>query len=337
MKTMLAIALFSLVFPLRAQVDDFSNIDFTKADRIAHKYKEESLKNLPTLAYNLTYQLPTEVERFRAIYRWVCNNIANDYRLYEKNMHKRRRFKDDSLKLKSWNEKFRKLSLRTMIEDKRAICTGYAYLLQEMSQLAGIQCEVVHGYARTSTINVETLTMPNHSWNAVQLNGKWYLCDPTWASGTPSAKNFRFEFNYNDGFFLTNPKLFAINHYPEDPRWLLIDENPPKYEDFLDAPVFYGKAYENLKSYSAPSKMHNTVKKNERVTFKCQLQRVINTNDVILLVDNGNDTRKVHPENITIKNEDLIIEYAFERTGFYDVHFMIGPDLISTYTFRVKG
>src|SRR5690606_26345265 len=152
------------------------------------------------------------------------------------------RFKSDSLKLKAWNDTFRKLSLRTLMEDQRAICTGYAYLVQEMSKLAGIACEVVHGYARTSTIPLKTLDMPNHSWNAVKLDGKWYLCDPTWASGVPNASTFRFEFRYNDGFFLTDPKLFAINHHPVDAKWLLIDDGAPSFEDFLEAPIFYGKA-----------------------------------------------------------------------------------------------
>ncbi|HLT33088.1 MAG TPA: transglutaminase domain-containing protein [Aquaticitalea sp.] len=318
-------------------MSDFEKFDFQKADRMALACKNDGLVNLPELVHNLTAELSTDVEKFRAIYRWVCGNIANDYRLYEKNMRKRQRFKDDSLKLKAWNDEFRKRSIRTMIEEKRAICTGYAYLVQEMSKLANIRCEVVNGYARTSTINVETLAMPNHSWNAVQLNGEWYLCDPTWASGIPNPNTFVFEFNYNDGFFLPPPELFAVNHYPLDTKWLLIKEGAPSFDDFLEAPIFYGSAYANLVSYSEPKKMHHNLKKHEKVTFKCQLQKPVEAMDVILLLDNGNGSIKIHPENIKIVNNAVSLEYAFERSGFYDVHLMIGPDMISTYTFRVRG
>ena len=336
MKTALFIGLFISAFQCAAQKADFENINFQMADNRALECKNDRLDNLPQLAHHLISKLPTDVEKFRAIYRWVCNNIANDYLLYERNMHKRQRFRNDSLKLKVWNEKFRKISFQKLRDDHRAICTGYAYLVKELCNLANIQCEVVHGYARTSTINVETLTMPNHSWNAVLLNGKWYLCDPTWASGIPNADTFQFEFNYNDGFFLANPALFAINHYPEDPKWLLINANAPSFEDFLEAPILYGKAYAYLNSYSQPKKMHNNVSKNETVIFRCELQKPINTEDVKLKIDNGSSSKTIHPEKATVNNTTLSIEYAFEQSGFYDVHLYIGPDLISTSTFKVN-
>ncbi len=335
-QTLLYIGFFILAFQCFAQKSDFEHINFQRADNIALECKNEGLDNLPGLAHKLTSQLTTDAERFRAIYKWVCNNIANDYRLYEKNMRKRHRFKNDSIKLKNWNERFRKLSFKTLLEDKRTICTGYAYLVKELSKLANINCEIVNGYGKTSTTPVDRLNVPNHSWNAVELNGKWYLCDPTWASGIPNASNF-FEFNYNDGFFLADPKLFAVNHYPVDSTWFLLDSNPPTFKDFLDAPIIYGKTYTNLSAYYEPTKMHNELKKNETVTFKCQLLKTVATKDVTLLVDNGNDSKKIHPKIITITNNTLTIEYAFERTGFYDVHLYIGLDLIATHTVRVKG
>ncbi|MEO6347276.1 MAG: transglutaminase domain-containing protein [Aquaticitalea sp.] len=337
MKTVLSIGLFIVSFQCVAQKADFESINFQQADNRALECKNDRLDNLPQLAQHLTSQLPTEVEKFRAIYRWVCNNIANDYLLYERNMHKRQRFKDDPLKLKAWNEKFKKISFQKMRDDHKAICTGYAYLVKELSALVNIPCEVVHGYAKTSTINVETLNMPNHSWNAVELNGKWYLCDPTWASGIPNADTFLFEFSYNDGFFLASPELFAINHFPEDTKWLLLDKNAPSFEDFLEAPILYGKAYSYLSRYSQPSKMHDTIQKNESVTLKCELLNPVKIEDIKLLIDNGRNSKKIHPEETTIINKTLTIKYAFEHSGFYDVHLYFGPDLISTFTVKVKG
>ena len=329
--------LFIFVFQSHAQISDFNTIDFKKADRIALECKNERLNNLPKLSYKLTSKLTTDAERFRAIFTWICGNIANDYAYFSKNMHKRRRFKADSIKLKNWNTQFRKATLKKLIKKNKTICTGYAYLLKELANLANIECEIVHGFAKTSTINVETLDMPNHSWNTVKLDGKWYLCDPTWASGIPNPSTYQFEFQYNDGFFLSNPELFAINHFPVDEKWLLIDSGEvPTFKTFIESPIIYGKAYANLNNHIAPKKMHNIIRKNEKITFKYQLLKPINTKKITLLVDSGYSSETVRPESTLIKNESLIVEYKFKNTGFYDVHFLIGKDLISTYTFKVK-
>lgn len=336
-KTFSLLACFFSVFQCFAQKSDFAHINFQKADRIALEYKNEGLTNLPELAYKLTSQLDTDVERFRAIYKWVCNTIANDYKLYQKNMRKRQRFKNDTLKLSEWNNHFRRLSFKTLLKNKKTICTGYAYLVKELSQLANIKCEIVNGYAKTSTITIERLTIPNHSWNAVELNGKWYLCDPTWASGTPNPKTLLFEFNYNDGFFLADPKLFSVNHFPEEAKWFLLDDEQPSFQDFLDAPMIYGKTYTNLITYNAPKKMHYELKKHETLTFNCQLLKAVDTKDVRLVIDNGNDSKTIQPKNSSITHNHLTIEHTFERNGFYDVHLYFGLDLIATHTVRVKS
>ncbi len=326
-----------MAFQSNAQRSDFDTIDFDKADNIALEYKNEGLNNLPELSFKLTSKLTTDVERFRAIYMWVCGNIANDYGLYSKNMRKRQRFKNNSPRLEEWNSRFRKVSFQKLLEDQKSTCTGYAYLIKELSRLANIDCEIVHGFAKTSTIDINELDIPNHSWNAVKLDGKWYLCDPTWASGIPNPSTSRFEFQYNDGFFLSNPRLFAINHYPVDKKWLLIEEQVPTFKTFLDAPIIYGKAYANLNVLSEPKKMHNFIKKNEKVTFTFQLLKPTDTNDFNLLVDNGYTSKKIHLKSVTIENHSITVEYKFQVSGFYDVHLLIGSDLISTYTFNVKS
>lgn len=331
--------LFLLIFVFQsyAQISDFNAIDFKKADRIALGYKNEKLDNLPELAYKLTSNLTTDVERFRAIFTWVCSNIANDYGMFSKNMRKRQRFKNDNIKLKNWNKQFRKATLKKLLNNNKTICTGYAYLVKALADLANIECEIVHGFAKTSTVNIDTLDMPNHSWNAVKLNGKWYLCDPTWASGIPNPKTFKFEFQYNDGFFLANPKLFAINHFPANKKWLLLDDTSTfSFKTFIESPIIYGQAYANLNNHITPKKMHVAIQKNEKVTFKFQLLKPVDSKTISLQIDNGYNSKKVHPKIISNTNQYLTMEYKFKTTGFYDVHLLIGKDLISTYTFKVK-
>lgn len=336
MRIIIYIFLFIFVFQINAQVSDFSTINFEKADKIALEYKNENLSNLPELSYKLTSNLTTDVERFRAIFKWVCSNVANDYTLYSKNMRKRQRFKNDSLKLNNWNDKFQKIAFQKLLKDNKTICTGYAYLIKELAKLANIECEIVHGFARTSTINVEKLDVPNHSWNAVKLNGNWYLCDPTWASGIPNPTSYLFEFQFNDGFFLSDPKIFGVNHFPADEKWFLLEAEKPSFEMFLEAPIIYGKAYVHFSNHLEPKKLHNIVRKNEIIIFKLQFLKIVNKEDISFVVDTSFSNKKIQPKEISIKNKSLDIAYKFDETGYYDVHLYVKKDLISTYTFEVK-
>ena len=336
MKILLYILLFIIASQSHAQISDFNRVNFKKADSIALACKNENLTNLPQLSYKLTENLSTDVERFRAIYKWVCNNIANDYNLYLKNKRKRERFKNDSTKLRAWNDNFRKTLFRKLLKDQRTICTGYAYVVTELAKLADLECEIVQGYGRVSTTDIENLTLPNHSWNAVKLNSKWYLCDPTWASGIPDPETNQFTSNYNVGFFLTNPKLFAINHFPIEEKWRLLKERAPKLDVFLASPIIYGKAYKNLDLHIAPKKMHQTIKKHQKVTFEYQLQETLKEKDIHFLIDSGIHSKKTNPTIILINNKSLIIEHQFNSIGFFDVHLYIKDDLISTYTVEVK-
>lgn len=337
MKFLRYIWLFIFAMPSHAQLSDFDHINFHKADSIAMAYKDEGLDNLPKLAHQLTSNLTTDVERFRAIYKWVCTNISNDYVLYMKNNRKRKKFGNDPLKLESWNNQFKKKIFRKLLKDKTTICTGYAYLIQELSELANLNCNIVHGYGKTSTTLIDESTAPNHSWNAIELNGKWYLCDPTWASGIQNPETNTFKFYYNDGYFLTNPQLFAINHFPIDSKWMLLEADAPSFETFLAAPIIYGKAYKNLTIHSAPIEMHHTIQTHETVVFKYQLQKSVATDNISFLIDNGFGNKKIQPTSTLIDKESVILEHQFDVNGFYDVHLYIGDDLISTYTVKVKS
>lgn len=337
MNKVLYILFFISGFLSYAQVSDFEDINFKKADSIALSYNDEDLSNLPELSYKLTANLSTDLERFRSIYRWVCANIKNDYSLYLKNKYKRERLKNDSTKFKNWNADFRKKLFKKLLNKKRTICTGYAYLLKELATFANLECEIIQGYGRVSTTDIDNLTLPNHSWNAVKLNNKWYLCDPTWASGIPDPKTNQFTFKYNNGFFLANPKLFAVNHFPMESKWWLLEDEIPTFEDFLAAPIIYGKAYKNLNIHQSPKQMHHRIKVNEKMPFQYQLKEVIKETDIRFLIDNGSSQKKTKPTSTKINKKSLTIEHLFKKIGFYDVHLYIGEDLISTYTIKVEN
>lgn len=222
MNRFILLVCFTFILPLHAQRSDFKEIDFTKAEHVANRYKGEDLTNLPLLVHNLTSQLDTDVERFRAIYYWVSHNISGNYDLMSTNERTRKKLRNDPEKLHQWNNQFKKRVFTKLLYDKETLCTGYAYLIKVLSNLAGLECKIIHGYNLNNSSKSNKRNGPNHSWNTVKLNGKWYLCDATWSSGYTDMSNFLFEFEYDNSYFLMKPSEFVKTHEPLDETWTLL-------------------------------------------------------------------------------------------------------------------
>lgn len=334
-KWIFLIITFISQFTIEAQISDFKNINFKNSDKIAFASKGNDLNNLPELAYNLTNNLPSDVEKFRAIYTWVCTNIEGDYSGFRKNLAKRTKFQNDSLEQSKWNISFSNDVFKKLAKEKKTICTGYAYLVKSLANFANINCEIIDGYGRNESSADSELKFPNHSWNAVQLDNKWYLCDATWSSGSYNLDDFTFDFNYNDGYFLTDPQLFAKDHFPKDKKWFLINEIPV-FSEFSEAPILYGDAYIYGVFPIEPSMMKLEGEKNKEVIFILKDLKGIDITKISLEISLGNQTQLIHPKVERLQNETIEIKHSFENTGLYDVHICINNHPISTYVMKVK-
>ena len=318
------------------QRSDFEHIDFTKADSIAAYYSGASLKNLPVLTHNLTANLPTEVEKFRAIYTWVSTNIENDYSSYVKTRKKRKKLSENPEALTAWNNSFTPKVFENLLKYKKTACTGYAYLIRELASLANINCKIINGYGRTATLILDESSIPNHSWNTVELNGKWYLCDPTWSAGKIVIEEDgpRFEPDYFDGYFLAEPKFFIRNHYPIEIKSSLLAE-PPTFNEFLEGPVVYKEAFGFSIIPTAPTQMHFEVVKNEQVSFLLTSVQPIVKESITLLLNTGGSNKNIKP-NVIQNGNDYVLQHIFDKSGKYDVHITANDTIISTYVVKVK-
>jgi len=317
---------------LYAQVSDFKHIDFTRANTLAKLNNGASIENLPLLAYKLTHKLPTKVEQFRAIYSWVCSNIEGDNNQQNKIERKRRKYTKDSISLLQWNTDYKKIVFRKLLKTKKTMCTGYAYLIKELCFLTGIECVIVDGYGRTISTNVKKLELANHSWNAVKLNNKWYLCDATWSSGYLDEMS-GFVKDYNDGYFLTDPVLFGNNHYPLKEDWLL--NNTLSVSNFVKAPLVYGEAFKHDILVVSPEKMNVSIPKNKEISFSFKSIKDITCKNVALVYCLGIEEKKCAIYDIKNKNGLISFKYRFKHKGNYDVHLKINNDIVATYTVKV--
>lgn len=60
----------------------------------------------------------------------------------------------------------------------RCVCVGYADILKNALELAGIQCIIDSGYAKYN--KTKNTKFGGHAWNKVKIDGKWYYADLCW-------------------------------------------------------------------------------------------------------------------------------------------------------------
>ncbi|WP_338039485.1 transglutaminase domain-containing protein [Maribacter litopenaei] len=281
--------------------------------------------------------MTTDIQKFRAIFSWVGTNIENDYQSYLKTRKKRRKIQKDREAFLEWNQSFTPKVFEKLVSEKRTACTGYAYLIKEMANLAGFESEIVNGYGRTPTLILNENDPPNHSWNTVKLDGKWYLCDATWSAGRImlDVEGPRFEPDYDDVYFLPNPELFAKNHYPLEPELSLL-EGLPALSDFMKAPVIYKEAFSNSIMPKSAEKMHIDSRRNKMVTFGLKTTLDIAPGELGLIINNGGRDLEVKPKINLLEPGKIRMEYVFNRTGLYDAHIVFNGEKIATYVVKVR-
>lgn len=323
MRRLFIILFYFTTLSPKAQVSDFDSINFTRADNIAKLNEGKSLENLPILAYNLTHKLNSDVEKFRSIFYWVSTNINADEVLNSKVLHKRRKFKNDSLAFIDWDKKNKKKFFKKLIKQKQTVCTGYAYLIKELCFFSNIECEIINGYGRTFESNVESLDLVNHSWNTIKLNSKWYFCDATWASGYLDEKG-KFIKEYNNGYFLTEPSLFEKNHIPEN-------QNKETNEIF---PLVYSETFKLNIDPISPSTLKLNFKIGDEVTFSYKSLNNDYIPSLIQLMGVKEIPLKIF--DVKEKNNITSFKYTFTRKGIYDVHLKANDDIVATYIINIE-
>ena len=127
------------------------------------------------LVTKLTEGKKDEKAKFDAIFEWVTKNIRYGY--------------NGDLSIQGTSPP----RIDLVLKHKKGICLDYAYLMDTLCQLAGIENALIYGYAKDDLFDVnDSIYEDNHAWNAVKLNNKWYLYDATWSAGRYKRKYTRF-------------------------------------------------------------------------------------------------------------------------------------------------
>ncbi len=207
------------------KVDAYPN-SFKKYERLAEKVKSD---------------FQSDKDRAAAIYVWIANNIAYDTKV--KSMTSERFSYRTEEEKQNIEERLRKELALEALKKKKAVCQGYSELYRLLCLECGIECEVVSGYSKTETQQIGKMPkVADHAWNAVMIDGQWQLLDVTWGAGHLDHQSNAFVADFSDVYFLMAPGLFALNHYPEDGKWLMTDLSEKQFKES----ALYHRAYLNF-------------------------------------------------------------------------------------------
>ena len=188
------------------------NYNYNTIDNHAINTPTLAEASVDSLAAYLVAPAKNEREKARSIFRWVTENIDYDV-------------------LGFFTGSFDDTSSKDVLKSRKSVCDGYSDIFSSLARSAGLEVASIAGYGKGyGYLPGENLSGPsNHAWNAVKINGSWYLVDCTWGAGyiDDSKKYVR---KFDDHYFMTPPSEFSYDHFPDDTRWQLLEHPLSKSE-----------------------------------------------------------------------------------------------------------
>lgn len=318
----------------------FSNPAFTQDPVSFNKERNKKNNRVVTpadLATELTASLTTESDKVKAIFYWITDNIA--YRTRANTVRRKRDIPiiddiSDTVALKPLDERV----AETVLEDRVAVCDGYARLFKTLCSYSGIRSEVINGYARTEASRRIQRFRPNHSWNAVMIDSVWHLLDVTWASGYITWHGNEFVRQRDHQYFLTSPEQFIREHYPDDLRWALMDD-PPLMPEFRHSP-FKQKSFTKYQ-ITGYTPQQGVIELIQGDTVEIVLQTANALKDSRVSSDPFLDTAIYNSPTTALlvpqaEINNIVYRYIAQSTAVQWLYILYNDDIILRYRLKVK-
>lgn len=209
---------------------------WAEADAVARTVPAASAHDCHQLAGWLKRHLVKSKDRVRAIYSWIARNIVYDVYPAYVPQHENRSEEEE---------------LQAVLDGRKGTCLQYTLLFEHLCRECGIDAYVVRGYNKRD----KALLPDPHQWCVAQVEGTWYLFDPTWGAGR--VEQYRFTPAFDEHYFMVSPDSLWDSHMPFDPLWQM-REHPRTYEEFdrgmlPESPAPYFAWRDTLAAYSRQS------------------------------------------------------------------------------------
>jgi hypothetical protein len=194
-----------------------------KADVQALKIPDSLSRSTSNIAKFILSSCSSPAERVKAAFIWLACNIDYDVTgIYAANP------------FESMDQR-----VSTMLKNQRGICSDYAATFTDLCSRMGLKAYLVSGITKQNGA-VDRLS---HAWSAVQLDGVWWLFDPTWAAGYVSGG--KFVRRYRSDFFMMRPEVCIKSHYPFDYLFQFSD-HPIASDEFVDGKKSEARSFSSI-------------------------------------------------------------------------------------------
>jgi len=284
-----------------AAAQDYS---YEEIDRHALEAPASAEESIESLAAYLIEPAKNDREKARAIFRWICENIDYDVDVF-------------------FSGKTGPTDSVDVLKSKKSICFGYSDLFISLASEAGLEAVRISGYGKGYGYMPGTsFSGPtNHAWNAVKINGSWYLLDCTWGAGYANSDK-EYVRHFDDHFFMTPPSEFVFDHFPVEEKWQLLD-HPISIEEY-ESLVYLDSDFFNL-GLRLDGQKNGTIKARGEVNIS-----IYAPEDVLMMV--GLD----YADSSTSARESLDGYALCQRAGEqYDL--LAKPPLAGSYILKAYG
>ena len=317
MKIFLSFLLFASV---SVQSQNFSNIE--------QKVKQyPKLISVEKLAERIAKDFSAKENQVKAAFYWLTQNIRYDLVSFYNPRNKRIGFQyQNETERRQKLQAIKDAIVKETLQTRKAVCEGYAQSLAKICNLLGIENEVIKGYIRNSTRDINSSNKStNHAWNAVKLNDKWMYIDATWSAG--AVINGRWQRKFNPYYYNIPLKNYFKTHYPEDKLWQL-RVGRLDIDDYFNQPIYSSVFLSSSIELVKPLKGIIIPKNN---TIEIQLKNVKATDRVMFgflgyqyakkptVLKNGEITTLsiIPPENaktlFLILNKEVVLEFLIGK------------------------
>ncbi|VVB72908.1 Transglutaminase-like superfamily protein [uncultured archaeon] len=192
-----------------AKNDDYS---YERIDKYALNTPSSAETSIESLAAYLIAPARNDREKARSIFRWIAENIDYNVEGY-------------------YTGSFGNMESADVLRSRKSVCEGYSDLFQSLADASGLEAVRISGYGKGYSYQpgIGINEPSNHAWNAVKINGTWYLMDSTWGAGYIN-ENKKFVREFDDHYFMTPPAQFIFDHLPENESWQLLTRPVSKTE-----------------------------------------------------------------------------------------------------------
>jgi transglutaminase/protease-like cytokinesis protein 3 len=293
---------------------------FEDIDQFVFQLGKLSNNNVAEITDTLTHNLESKEFKSRAIYSWICNNIALDPKSARNNDPKNS-------------------DPEVVIQIRKASPIGFAKLFQEMASQASIRCLIVDGYNKFKTDNINNKEdETNYSWNVVQLGtspNEWYYVDAANGSGYLDVKQTIFTHSFNHEYFFSNKYVFNLDHFAKNTSWLL-GEGPKSLKDFYALPLVRKGSYEFILSKALPSLGFIKAKLNTPFKFNLRFNKNKSVNEITVISGEGLKRTKPERINFEIKDDEIYFYYKFKKEDTTPFTILVDGKEILTYLVEIS-